>query len=210
MVSSPGPGPVAERRAVFLDRDGVLVVDRDWLTRPDEVSVLPGVPGALLALASAGFVLVVVSNQAVVARGLVDENGIRAIHEHLDRELVRLGGVAPSTYYFCPHHPSATVPEYRTACDCRKPRPGLLLRAASELGIDLGRSYLVGDRMTDVAAGWRAGCRTILVLSGRHLAPPFETPDPPDPDLRPDWEAEDLPAATRIILGDAHPHHEPR
>ena len=210
MARRAKPGSAPERRAVFLDRDGVLVADRDWLTQPEDISVLPGVPGALRALASAGFVLVVVSNQAVVARGLLAESEVRSIHEHLDRELLRLGGVAPAAYYFCPHHPSATVPEYRVSCDCRKPRPGLLLAASRDLRLDRGRSYLVGDRLSDVAAGQRAGCRTVLVLTGKHLARPFETPDPPDPDLEADWEARDLADAARIILSDARSRHEPR
>ncbi len=186
------------------------MADLDPLTHAGDLRILPGVPEALRDLAASGFLLVVVSNQTAVARGLVNEDGVRAVHAHLDRELVRLGGVAPSAYYFCPHHPSATDPRYRFACDCRKPRPGLLLRAARDLGIDLRSSCLVGDRMTDVAAGRRAGCWTILVLSGKHLAPPFETPEPPEPDLRPDREAPDLAAAAAIILGDASSRHEHR
>lgn len=188
------------RRAVFLDRDGVLVEDVDLLTRADQLHLLPGVPAALNALRNTGFVLVVVSNQPVVARGLVTEEEVATIHTELDGLMLAAGGPAMDRYYFCPHHPKGTLPVYRLDCDCRKPKPGLLWRAARELNLDLRTSFLVGDRITDIIAGARAGCRTVLVETGKHLAKPIETSEPLDTTIGPDQVCADLPAATEWIL----------
>ncbi len=188
-------------RAVFLDRDGVLIEDRGGLVASAAISVLPGVAGALVRLSRAGFDLVVVTNQPIIARGLATEEGVSRVNDAVSELLLALGGAPIRRFYVCPHHPNADLAEYRLACDCRKPRPGLVLRAAAELGLDLGRSYMVGDRMSDVAAGARAGCRTILVRTGdTHLAPPIETPDPVEPDLVADHVVDDLAAAAHWIL----------
>ena len=154
---------MADRAAVFLDRDGVLIEDRNLLVCAEEMRLLPGVPSALAALKEAGFILIVVSNQAVVARGLISAAGVERLHTELERRLIEAGGPALDGVYFCPHHPEATVEAYRVACDCRKPRPGLLLRAAREHRLKLPSSFMVGDRITDIAAGRRAGCRTVLI-----------------------------------------------
>jgi len=186
--------------AVFLDRDGVLIEDIHLLTQPDEVRLMDGSPWAVRILKAAGYQVVVVSNQTVVARGLATERDVEAVHELIQRLLVEAGGDRVDAFFFCPHHPNATWPEYRLECECRKPRPGLLLRAAAERGIDLSRSYMVGDRITDIIAGQRAGCKTILVESGRHLDPPIESPDPIDPSCQPDFVCADLRKAVRFIL----------
>jgi len=187
------------RRAVFLDRDGVIIEDIHLLTSPSQVRILDGVPEALSALAGAGFALIAVTNQTVVARGLATEDEVRRVHDEIDRRLHTAGGQPVDAYYVCPHHPAATRPEYRLDCECRKPRPGLLLRAARERGIDLAASYMIGDRVTDVIAGIRAGCTTILLETGAHAAPPIETSDPIDPGTRPDLVFRDLASAARAI-----------
>lgn len=187
--------------AVFLDRDGVLIEDVHLLTRPDQVVVPAGVPGALQALAAAGFKLVLVSNQPVVARGLVSEPEVCAVHRHLEALLQSAGAPALDGIYFCPHHPNATLPAYRVACDCRKPRPGLFLRAATELSLNLRASFAVGDRITDIIAGARAGCRTVLVQTGMHGAKPIEASEPLDPTIQPDYTGADLAAAAEWIIG---------
>jgi len=191
------------RRAVFLDRDGVLVEDVDLLVRPEQLRVLPGVPAALAALAGARFALVVVSNQTVVARGLASEQEVAAVNDELARRLVAAGAPPLDGAFVCPHHPNATVAAYRLDCECRKPRPGLLVRAADELGLDLAASYLVGDRPSDVAAGALAGCTTVLVRSGRHEEPPIESTLALDAPPVPDHACDDLPAAARWILARA-------
>jgi D-glycero-D-manno-heptose 1,7-bisphosphate phosphatase len=187
-------------RAVFLDRDGVLIEDVHLLTRPEQVVIPPDVPGALRALGEAGFKLVVVSNQPVVARGLASEPDVRAVNAHMESLLQRAGAPPLDGIYFCPHHPNATLTAYRVDCDCRKPRPGLLRRAAVELGIDLGASFAVGDRITDIMAGAKAGCRTVLVQTGRHEEKPIETSEPLDETIQPDHICADLAAAVEWIL----------
>jgi D-glycero-D-manno-heptose 1,7-bisphosphate phosphatase len=187
-----------KERALFLDRDGVVVRD-DETPGPRALEVLPGAAEAIRAARAAGFRVIVVTNQTAVARGTMTEEDVRAEHERLGAALAREGAVIDA-FYFCPHHPSATRAEYRVACDCRKPRPGMLLAAAKEHDLDLAASVMIGDRASDVAAGQRAGCRTILVESGMHLAPPIESPDRFD-EVRPDAKAPDLAAAVRAILG---------
>jgi D-glycero-D-manno-heptose 1,7-bisphosphate phosphatase len=155
-------GLVSGRRAVFVDRDGVLIRDVKHLTSSAQIEILPGVPESLRRLRDAGWAVVVVTNQSVVARGMVTEDGLREIHRALAAQL-RARGAALDGIYYCPHHPEGAVAAYRRVCDCRKPQPGLLLRAAADLGIDLGASVMVGDAASDIEAGRRAGCRTVLL-----------------------------------------------
>jgi len=147
--------------AVFLDRDGTLNSERGYLHKVEEWEWLPGVPEALAMLARAGFMLVVVTNQSGIARGYYDEDSVNRLHEWVNEDLFMRAGVRFSAFYLCPHHP-----DYGTACDCRKPAPGMLLRAAAELGIDLARSWMIGDKPADIQAGAAAGCRSLLVLTG--------------------------------------------
>lgn len=193
----------ASRAAVFLDRDGVIIEETGNLVDHSAMRLLPGATIALKRLADAGYALVVITNQPVVGRGLVTEAQMDELHTALAGEIAKAGGPTLAGVYVCPHHPNADVEQYRTECECRKPRPGLLLRAADELGVPLADSFMVGDRISDIAAGARAGCRTILVRTGAHLDPPIESPEPPEPGLRPDWECDDLAAAADWILGDA-------
>lgn len=188
------------RAAVFLDRDGVLIEDTGFLADASQIRILEGVGPALWRLREAGFLLIVVTNQSAVARGLVSEPALEAIHAEMRRQIELAGGPPLDAIYYCPHHPEATLPEYRAACDCRKPGPGLLTQAASALDIDLERSFLLGDRMTDVAAGARAGCRTVLVQSPRTADPPIVTVEPLESGLAPDHTCADLPAAVDWIL----------
>lgn len=188
--------------AVFLDRDGVIVADEGLSTDLDPAP-LAGVGPVLRRLAEAGYRLVLVTNQAIVARGLATEAEVSAAQERLIDRIVAEGGPRLDGAYFCPHHPNATLEAYRAACDCRKPRPGLLLRAARDLAVDLPHSTMVGDRVTDVIAGRAAGCRTVLVRSGAHDAPPIETPDAIPPDVRADFECDRLAEAADWILGGA-------
>jgi D-glycero-D-manno-heptose 1,7-bisphosphate phosphatase len=151
------------RKAVFLDRDGTLIQERDYLADPEGVSLLPGVPEALGLLAGAGFVLVVVTNQSGIARGLYTLDDYHAVAHRLDEELRRTGVELDATY-FCPHHPEITGP-----CECRKPKTGMHVRAARELGLDLPGSYFVGDRQKDVAPAATLGGTGILVRTGYGL-----------------------------------------
>lgn len=189
-------------RAIFLDRDGVLIDDVDLLTRPEQIRILEGVPEALRRLAEAGFKLIVVSNQSVVARGLLTEPEVENLNRTVEARLLAAGAPALDAFYYCPHHPNATVPEYRSICECRKPQPGLLRRAERDFGIDLPQSFLIGDRLTDIEAGQRAGCRTVWVQTGKHTAPRIQTAEPLDlkEPIQPDYTCPSLKRAAQWIL----------
>jgi D-glycero-D-manno-heptose 1,7-bisphosphate phosphatase len=143
--------------------------------------------------------LVAITNQTVVARGLATLEEVAAVHARVDELIRRDGGPALDGWYVCPHHPEATDPAYRIACECRKPRPGLIVQAAEDHAIDLGRSFMVGDRITDVVAGHAAGCSTIQLRRGAHLAPPIVTVDPL-PQLEPDRRCDCLAEAAEWIV----------
>ncbi|WP_435057763.1 D-glycero-alpha-D-manno-heptose-1,7-bisphosphate 7-phosphatase [Streptomyces sp. bgisy060] len=152
------------RPAVFLDRDGTLTEPRHYPTRPNDLVLQPDVGAPLRALQHEGFALIVVTNQSALARGLLDAEGLEAMHDRL-RALLGRHGVHLDGIYACPHHPEGTMPRYRGTCQCRKPAPGMLQQAAHDLGIDLTRSWTVGDSACDIDAGRRAGTRTALVAS---------------------------------------------
>ncbi|HJM56943.1 MAG: D,D-heptose 1,7-bisphosphate phosphatase [Planctomycetes bacterium] len=158
-------------RAVFLDRDGTLNREVNYLADPAQLELLPGVAEGLSRLAREQWLLCVVTNQSGVARGLVSEEALAEIHGRL-REMLASEGAHLDWIGHCPHHPEHGPPDLRRACDCRKPEPGLLLRAAAELDIDLTRSWMVGDSARDLEAGRSAGCRSILVGTGNGAAPP--------------------------------------
>jgi histidinol-phosphate phosphatase family protein len=153
------------RSAVFLDKDGTLVEDVPFNVDPARVRLTRGAGPALARLAEAGHLLVVVSNQSGVARGLFTEEALVAVRETLSM-LLAASGVPLTGFYFCPHHPQGTCAPYAVACSCRKPAPGMILLAARELGIDLRRSWLIGDILDDIEAGRRSGCRTVLLDNG--------------------------------------------
>ena len=153
------------REAVFLDRDGTIIEEVNYLASPEQVRLIPGAADAVRAFNEAGVLVVVVTNQAGVARGYFPESRVAEVHEHLSALLAEHGAHIDA-YYHCPHHPTEGVGEYRVACDCRKPKPGLLLTAARELDIDLSRSWMIGDKACDAEAGAAAGCRTLLVRTG--------------------------------------------
>ncbi len=162
----------AERRpAAFIDRDGVINVERHYVHRIEDFELLPGVIDGLRRLAAHGYALVVVTNQAGIAKGLYDEQDYERLTAHM-RGLLAAQGVQLAGVYHCPHHPQGKVAAFTRDCACRKPAPGLLLQAAAELALDLARSVLVGDKPSDTAAGRAAGVRrTVLVESGHALPP---------------------------------------
>jgi D-glycero-D-manno-heptose 1,7-bisphosphate phosphatase len=151
--------------AMFLDRDGVVIEDTNYVRSIDKVRLIPGSAEAIAALNRAGWTVAIATNQAGIARGLFSFETVNEIHEHLV-ELLRVYGAHVDGFYFCPHHPAGEVKEYRCECECRKPKPGMLLKAANELGIDLTRSWMIGDRISDLEAGSAVGCKTVLVRTG--------------------------------------------
>jgi D-glycero-D-manno-heptose 1,7-bisphosphate phosphatase len=178
------------RPAIFLDRDGVINENRAGYVKSwNEVRILPGALDALRSLARLDWPIVVVSNQSVIGRGLTSGEAVKDIHARLREEAAKAGGRIDA-FYYCPHRPDE-------GCDCRKPAPGLLLQAARELGIDLRRSYMVGDAEEDAQAALAAGCGPILVKTGRGQAALERMPE----DLRAQClVAEDLAVAAQWIL----------
>ncbi len=154
-------------KAVFLDRDGVLNKDPPhYAHRLDQMEMIEGVDEAVKLLKDAGYFLVVVSNQSGVARGYYPEEQIAIFNEALMKEIRKKGGDI-DVFCYCPHHPEAPLEQYRVDCNCRKPKPGMILDAVKKYDIDLSQSFFVGDKATDVETGKNAGVRTIIVLSGQ-------------------------------------------
>jgi D-glycero-D-manno-heptose 1,7-bisphosphate phosphatase len=156
---------VGSRPAVFIDRDGTLTEEVGYVNHPSRLRLLPRSAEAVRRLNEAGVAAVVATNQAGVARGYFSEDVLHAVNAALIAQLERAGARLDGLYV-CLHHPSEGVPPYRAACDCRKPRPGLLVRAAQELGLDLAASAMVGDKASDLEPGRRVGARAVLVLTG--------------------------------------------
>jgi len=185
------------RPAVFLDRDGTLNEDIGFMDRMEALSLFSWTADAIRLLNRAGYCTVVTTNQSAVARGLIDEEFLRVVHQEIDRRLAR-GDARIDRYFYCPHHPEAPLEAYRRVCECRKPRPGMILAAAQELGLDLTRSVMVGDRRLDVASGHAAGVRAVLVRTGLGAAEEEDLVE--DPGAQPDAILNNLMEAVGWIL----------
>ena len=153
------------RRAVFLDRDGTINIEKNFLHKIEDFEFIPGAPEAIKKLKDAGFLVIVVSNQSGIARGYFDEQAVMMLHQHI-QTLLKSYGTVIDAFYFCPHHPEEGLGDYKVDCDCRKGNPGMLLQAAKEYDIDLQNSFMVGDKLADIEVGERVGCKSLLVLTG--------------------------------------------
>lgn len=192
---------MAERKAVFLDKDGTLIPDVPYNVNPDLISLENGVIEGLKLLQKAGYVFVIISNQAGVARGYFQLNALEKVKQKIDL-LLNKEGIVVEGYYFCPHHSEGKVAEYAVACECRKPKPGMILQAAKELNITTESSWMIGDILNDVEAGNRAGCRTILINNKNEtewVEGPFRTPT---------YVAENFINAARFILNTTYETNE--
>ncbi|HEV2630170.1 MAG TPA: HAD family hydrolase [Pseudolabrys sp.] len=152
--------PEAAKPVAFLDRDGVLNVDHGYVHRPERLEWVAGAPEAVRLLNEAGIPVIVITNQSGVARGYFGETDVQQFHAHVQEQL-RARGAHVDAFYYCPHHPQGTVAEFAIACDCRKPKPGMLERAARDFAVDRRRSFLIGDKDDDVAAAAAFGVRGI-------------------------------------------------
>ncbi len=154
------------KRAAFLDRDGVITQEPPhYAHKVSQLAIIPRAAEAIRRFNESGFLVVVVSNQAGIARGYYREEDAEIFNKAMKDKLADNNAHIDAIYY-CPHHPEATVEKYRVECDCRKPKAGMLILAQREMNIDLKQSFMIGDKMIDVEAGTRAGCRTILVRTG--------------------------------------------
>lgn len=151
------------RRAVFLDRDGTINEEAGYLSKIEDCRFIPGSIEAISRLSAAGFLVVIVTNQSGIARGYYSEADMLKLHRHMDT-IIASGGGKVDGWYFCPHHPDHGPKS--DVCDCRKPLPGMLYRAADDLRINLGSSWMIGDKIADFYAGKAAGCRSLLVKTG--------------------------------------------
>jgi D-glycero-D-manno-heptose 1,7-bisphosphate phosphatase len=150
---------------VFIDRDGTLIEEAGYLNRLDRLALFPYSVDAVRALNRGGLAVVLITNQGGIAKGILDEAFLERAHGViLDR--LRAGGAAIDGIFYCPHHPEGKIESLSVRCDCRKPRPGLLQKAARELDLDLPRSFVVGDRVKDMQAGRAVGARTVMVRTG--------------------------------------------
>ena len=180
------------KRAVFLDKDGTLIEDVPYNVDPDLIQLTPGAVEGLQLLHASEYQLIVITNQSGVARGYFPEAALMTVEARLSQMLAEFG-VPLMGFYYCPHHPNGVIPALSIACDCRKPAPGLLLRAAAERNVDLARSWFIGDILNDVEAGRRAGCRTILIDNGN------ETEWQMSPQRIPHYKVADLAEAARAV-----------
>ncbi|MHC4293396.1 MAG: D-glycero-alpha-D-manno-heptose-1,7-bisphosphate 7-phosphatase [Planctomycetota bacterium] len=179
-------------RAIFLDRDDTLIEDPGYISDPDQVKLLDDVSEALSQFRSIGYKLVVTSNQSGVARGIVTEEVLGNIHERLEQLLAEQGAYLDKIFY-CPYHPDGVIKKYRKESDLRKPNPGMLLKAAKEMDVDLSESWVIGDSERDIEAGLRAGCKTILI------EPPSENVGLRENEVKTDFKAVNMREAVNIV-----------
>lgn len=181
--------------AVFLDKDGTLIDDVPYNVDPDRITLAKGAGEGLARLGALGFRLIVVSNQSGVALGRFEENALEDVWDRI-KQLLREFGVMLDGFYYCPHHPDGIVSQHAIDCECRKPAPGLILRAARDHHVDLGRSWFIGDILNDVEAAHRAGCRAALIDNGN------ETEWKRSPLRWPEINAADMAEAARLIASE--------
>ncbi len=166
------------QRAVLLDRDGTINQEVGYLHKKEEFQFIPRVPEAIRLLKEHGFLVIVVTNQAGVAKGYYPERAVTELHLYINQRLAE-SGAQIDAFYYCPHHPAADLAQYRMECNCRKPRPGLLYRAQHDFRIDLAASFMIGDNVADVLAGQHANCRSILVRTGHGWEQRLDDPSVP-------------------------------
>jgi len=187
------------RPAVFFDRDGTICEEVGYLSSPDQLVLIEGAAEGIRDLNSAGILVVITTNQSGVARGYFPEDVVEAVHERM-RKLLSAQGARVDAIYYCPHHPEGIVGALRIDCQCRKPKPGMIHRAAAELPVDLASSYVVGDKLSDIEFGQSAGLKAVLVRTG--YGREEEKKLTQDVSRKPDYVADEVYQATQWILTD--------
>lgn len=181
------------KNAIFIDKDGTLIRDIPYNTDPDKIALEPYADVALQLLSGQDYALVVISNQAGIAKGYFPESDMQQVITKV-KSLLATAGVTLDGFFYCPHHPEGAIAAYTLECSCRKPEPGMILKAAEILDIDLSQSWMIGDILNDVEAGNRAGCRSLLINNGN------ETIWELNKSRLPAYAASDLLDAARFII----------
>ncbi len=187
------------KKAIFFDRDGVLIEDSHLLISKDDIIFADDLIETFQILNNTEYSFFIITNQTVIARGLANEDTVENINNYIIEEIAKKTNCNITKAYYCPHHQNATLEEYRIDCECRKPKPGMLLRASLECDIDLSQSYMIGDRISDIVAGNKAGCKTVLLETGAHLAKPIES-DAMDLSVKADYICPKLKGAIKWII----------
>lgn len=188
-------------KAVFFDRDGVLNVDTDYIKVLDEIKLYNEAANIIAYCRKQGFKTFIVTNQPIIARGFLSENQLIKLHQEFQLMLLNQNHNALiDKIYYCPHHPNGDIIKYKKSCECRKPKPGMLLNAAREFDINLKASYMIGDRFSDIIAGYLAGCKTIQCFTGKHTESMIQTDLKIPQNIEPDFIIEDISQLSQIIL----------
>ncbi len=180
----------SDKKAVFLDRDGVINQEKGYISRWEDFVLLPDVVEALQLLQAAGYLAIVITNQSGIAKGIYSEKDVQLIHEQFSKTL-QLHNTKVDAFYYCPHHPEGTAADYSFVCSCRKPDNGMIVQAAQDFGISLKKSFLIGDSERDILAGKKSGCTTVGVKTGHGFS---------QAKVKPDYLADNLYGAVKIIL----------
>lgn len=188
-------------KAIFFDKDGVLNIDNGVEDNLKKLELFPWSGDIIAEFRNQNFKIFIVTNQPVVARGLIAEKELNDTFKQFQELIKRQNNNALiDRIYYCPHHPNGDLREYRKTCECRKPKPGMLVRASKEYNIDLNKSYMVGDRISDIIAGNLAGCKTIQLLSGKHNESQIESDLVLDEKIEPDFKITNIYELRKIIL----------
>ena len=155
-------------KAVFLDRDGTINIERNYLYKAEDFVFIDGAVEAIKIFRSLDYKVIVITNQAGVARGYYSESDVDKLHNYIDAELIK-EGIYIDAYYYCPHHPEGTIPEYAVICNCRKPKTGLIEKAVRDWNIDLSESIMIGDKEIDVNTGKNAGVKYCILVRSGHI-----------------------------------------
>ncbi len=181
-----------KNKAVFLDRDGVVNEDRGYTYKIEDFALIPNTVRGLKLLQKAGFKTIIITNQSGIARGIYPLVAMQSFNKHLQRELMKRG-VKIDAIYFCPHFPEAKIKKYRKVCNCRKPRPGMVLQAQKDFNLNLKKSFIIGDQTSDIALGKKLKIPTFLVLTGQKGKDgKFK--------VKPDYQAKNLFLAAKKII----------
>lgn len=188
------------KKAVFFDRDGVLNADGDYITSINNVDLYDSSADIIAYCRNLGFKIFVVTNQPVIAKGLMSEQDLIQLNQDFQSLMMKQNIEAKiDKIYYCPHHPNANIPEYRINCTCRKPKPGMILQAQGEFNIDLKNSFVIGDRISDIIAGYLAGCKTVQCLTGKHTEAMIQTNLDIPANIKPDFVINDISELVEII-----------